>query len=57
MDSPASQLDQSLGLSKLTDKDKQELQQFIVNEGQKAKIQQCSSFTFPSYTFCQLGTC
>jgi len=41
MDSPSSSLDQNLDLSKLSDKDKQELQQFIVNESQKARIQQC----------------
>ncbi|KAH8821578.1 Tim10/DDP family zinc finger-domain-containing protein [Xylogone sp. PMI_703] len=40
MDSPTSSLDQNLDLSKLSDKDKQELQQFIVNETQKARIQQ-----------------
>jgi len=34
-------LEQSqLDLSKLSDRDKQELQQFIVNESQKARIQQ-----------------
>jgi import inner membrane translocase subunit TIM8 len=36
----------NLDLSKLSDKDKQELQQFIVNETQKARIQQCTSL-FP----------
>jgi len=41
MDSPSTSLDQNLDLSKLSDKDKQELQQFIVNESQKARIQQC----------------
>lgn len=41
MDSPTSSLDQNIDLSKLSDKDKQELQQFIVNETQKARIQQC----------------
>ncbi|TAQ85640.1 hypothetical protein B7494_g6035 [Chlorociboria aeruginascens] len=40
MDSPTSSLDPSIDLSKLTDKDKQELQQFIINENQKARIQQ-----------------
>jgi len=41
MDSTSSELGTSnLDLSKLTDKDKQELQQFIVNESQKARIQQ-----------------
>ena len=28
-------------LSKLSDRDKQELQQFAMNEGQKARIQSC----------------
>jgi hypothetical protein len=41
MDS-SSALNQGLDLSKLSDKDKQELQQFIVNESQKARIQQCT---------------
>ena len=41
MDSPSSALDQNIDLSKLTPKDRQELQQFIVNESQKARIQQC----------------
>ncbi|RDW70107.1 putative mitochondrial import inner membrane translocase subunit TIM8 [Coleophoma crateriformis] len=40
MDSPTTSLDQNLDLSKLSPKDKQELQQFIVNESQKARIQQ-----------------
>ncbi|KAL2067974.1 hypothetical protein VTL71DRAFT_16072 [Oculimacula yallundae] len=40
MDSVGSSLDQNLDLSKLTPKDRQELQQFIVNESQKARIQQ-----------------
>ena len=31
-------------LSKLSDRDKQELQQFAMNEGQKARIQSCTSF-------------
>jgi import inner membrane translocase subunit TIM8 len=39
MDSSSS-LDQSVDLSKLSDRDKQELQQFIMNETQKARIQQ-----------------
>ncbi|KAF1346820.1 Tim10/DDP family zinc finger-domain-containing protein [Delphinella strobiligena] len=30
----------NVDLSKLSDKDKQELQQFVVNESQKARIQQ-----------------
>ncbi|KAM3071920.1 Mitochondrial import inner membrane translocase subunit tim8 [Clarireedia jacksonii] len=40
MDSGASSLQQTPDLSKLSDRDKQELQQFIVNETQKARIQQ-----------------
>lgn len=45
MDSPTSSLEQNVDLSKLSDKDKQELQQFVVNESQKARIQQ-SLFSF-----------
>jgi mitochondrial import inner membrane translocase subunit TIM8 len=41
MDSPSSSLEQNIDLSKLSEKDKAELQQFIVNESQKARIQQC----------------
>jgi hypothetical protein len=37
----------NLDISKLTDRDKQELQQFIVNESQKARIQQCKALFFP----------
>jgi import inner membrane translocase subunit TIM8 len=50
MDQPSSSLDgQNLDLSKLSPKDKQELQQFIVNESQKARIQQCKDFLqFPA---------
>jgi hypothetical protein len=44
MDSPSSALEQNIDLSKLSEKDKQELQQFIVNESQKARIQQCWFF-------------
>lgn len=32
-----------IDVSKLTQKDREELQQFIVNETQKSKIQQCTS--------------
>ena len=32
-----------IDVSRLSDRDKQELQQFIVNETQKSKIQQCMS--------------
>ena len=34
-------------LSKLSDRDKQELQQFVMNESQKARIQACM---FPLHT-------
>lgn len=34
-----------IDVSRLSDRDKQELQQFIVNETQKSKIQQCMSST------------
>ena len=44
MDQPSTSLEQNVDLSKLSQKDKQELQQFIVNESQKARIQQCESF-------------
>lgn len=43
MDSTGSALNQDLDLSKLSEKDKKELQQFIFNESQKARIQQCMS--------------
>ena len=33
----------NVDLSKLSDRDKQELQQFAMNEGQKARIQSCES--------------
>jgi hypothetical protein len=38
----------NLDLSKLSDRDKQELQQFVMNEGQKARIQSCTSLNIPS---------
>jgi hypothetical protein len=46
MDSQSSSLEQNnnIDLSKLSERDKQELQQFIVNESQKARIQQCNFF-------------
>lgn len=31
----------NVDLSKLSDRDKQELQQFVMNESQKARIQSC----------------
>ncbi|KAH8683034.1 Tim10/DDP family zinc finger protein, partial [Tricladium varicosporioides] len=44
-------------LSKLSDKDKQELQQFIVNESQKARIQQSvHSLTDICWRKCVTGT-
>lgn len=33
----------NVDLSKLSDRDKQELQQFVMNESQKARIQACTS--------------
>jgi import inner membrane translocase subunit TIM8 len=33
----------NVDLSKLSDRDKQELQQFAINESQKARIQSCTS--------------
>jgi import inner membrane translocase subunit TIM8 len=33
----------NIDASKLSDRDKQELQQFAMNEGQKARIQSCMS--------------
>ena len=38
MSSPLANVD----VSKLSDRDKQELQQFVVNESQKARIQSCT---------------
>lgn len=37
-----------IDVSRLTDRDKQELQQFIVNETQKSKIQQCTHSPYVS---------
>lgn len=37
----------NLDLTKLSDRDKQELQQFAMNEGQKARIQSCAFFYSP----------
>ena len=34
----------NIDVSKLSDRDKQELQQFVVNEGQKARIQSCKHY-------------
>lgn len=44
MDSPTPSLDggnMSIDISKLSENDKRELQQFVTNESQKARIQQC----------------
>jgi import inner membrane translocase subunit TIM8 len=35
----------NVDISKLSDRDKQELQQFAMNEGQKARIQSCTCYT------------
>ncbi|CAG8977981.1 hypothetical protein HYALB_00001863 [Hymenoscyphus albidus] len=57
MDQPTAQLDSNLDLSKLTDRDKQELQQFLANEGQKARIQQTvHSLTDVCWKKCVTGT-
>ncbi|KAG0648473.1 import inner membrane translocase subunit TIM8 [Hyphodiscus hymeniophilus] len=57
MDQPSSSLDQNVDLSKLSSKDKQELQQFIVNESQKARIQQCQfSLPVPAQTLLALSS-
>jgi import inner membrane translocase subunit TIM8 len=39
----------NVDLSKLSDRDKQELQQFAMNEGQKARIQSCQSMQYGSW--------
>ncbi|CZS92851.1 probable mitochondrial import inner membrane translocase subunit TIM8 [Rhynchosporium agropyri] len=58
MDSASSSsLDQSFDISKLTPKDKQELQQFIMNENQKARIQQTThNLTDTCWKKCVTGT-
>jgi len=58
MESPSSALDgTNLDLSKLSTKDKAELQQFIVNEGQKARIQQSvHALTDVCWKKCVTGT-
>jgi import inner membrane translocase subunit TIM8 len=43
-------------LSKLSDRDKQELQQFAMNEGQKARIQSCTCLFFPFILFIAIPT-
>lgn len=55
MDSATPSLDQNIDLSKLSARDKQELQQFLLNESQKSRIQQCTS-TSPPYTNQMLTT-
>ena len=54
MDSPSSSLDQSasVDLSKLTPQDQRELQQFVTNEMQKAKVQQCMHSFFILFLSC-----
>jgi len=44
----------NVDLSKLSDRDKQELQQFAMNEGQKARIQSCES-SYTSLHHAKLG--
>ncbi|KAN0103051.1 Tim10/DDP family zinc finger domain containing protein [Hyaloscypha variabilis] len=57
MDSPSSSLQQNIDLSKLSENDKHELQQFIVNESQKARIQQSvHSLTDICWKKCVTGT-
>ncbi|PMD28328.1 hypothetical protein NA56DRAFT_639979 [Hyaloscypha hepaticicola] len=57
MDSPTSSLEQNIDLSKLSENDKKELQQFIVNESQKARIQQSvHSLTDICWKKCVTGT-
>ncbi|MCJ1256883.1 Mitochondrial import inner membrane translocase subunit tim8 [Lignoscripta atroalba] len=52
----SSSLQGQFDLSKLTDNDKKELQQFIVNESQKARIQQTvHSLTDICWTKCVTG--
>jgi import inner membrane translocase subunit TIM8 len=50
MDSQSTAIGEGLDLSKLSMTDKQELQQFMINEGQKANIQSSlSSIPRPTY--------
>ncbi len=37
----------NIDLARLSDRDKQELQQFVMNEGQKARIQSCMQCPSP----------
>lgn len=46
---------QTPDLSRLSDRDRQELQQFIVNETQKARIQQCMYMFFLGFLFFVFG--
>ena len=57
----SSSLQGQFDLSKLTDNDKKELQQFIVNESQKARIQQSMlcivlRFLLPSFLLAPLNS-
>ncbi|KAE9374494.1 hypothetical protein N431DRAFT_464737 [Stipitochalara longipes BDJ] len=57
MDSPNSSLQQNIDLSKLSENEKIELQQFIINESQKARIQQSvHSLTDICWKKCVTGT-
>lgn len=48
-------------ISKLSDRDKQELQQFVMNESQKARIQSCQldpAFVIAAlFLCCMMNTC
>ena len=46
----SSNIGANVDLSKMTDSDKQQLQQFVVNESQKARIQSCTSLPPPFST-------
>ncbi len=39
----------NIDLARLSDRDKQELQQFVMNEGQKARIQSCMQHPPPHF--------
>jgi import inner membrane translocase subunit TIM8 len=45
----------NVDVSRLSDADKQQLQQFAINEGQKARIQSCTLCTFSSIHGGSLG--
>lgn len=42
----------NVDVSRLSDADKQQLQQFAINEGQKARIQSCTSQTLQCHARC-----